>query len=216
VQNLVNALRIAAGDQAGIETVPEVCLYFRDHLLRGCRATKRSANGFDAFESPNYPPLGVVDQKITIFSPRVRTPDRRPLTVRTQLDPGVVVLRVTPGLDPTMVDCLLGHEHVHGVVLQSFGAGNVPINGGLVKVVGAAVRRGVTVLNVTQCLQGRVEEGLYQGSARLREVGVISGGDMTTEAAVIKLQIVLAEHKGNRREISRAILSNWAGERSSA
>lgn len=215
VQNLVNALRIAAGPRAGVELVPEVCLYFRDNLLRGCRATKISANGFDAFESPNHPPLGQVDQKITIFKDRVRAKAKGRLQLRADFDPAVVVLRVTPGLDPQMVRHLSAGGGARGIVLQSFGAGNVPVDSGLADTLGEAVRRGVAVVNVTQCPRGRVEEGLYEGSARLRELGAISGGDMTTEAAVIKLQMVLAQHGGNAARIRKAMLDDWVGERTS-
>lgn len=213
VQNLVSALRIAAGPAAGVELVPEVCLFFRDRLLRGCRATKISANGFDAFDSPNYAPLGVVDQKITVHREHVRSPGRGRLTLRGEFAPGVMVLRVTPGLDPRMVRGLVESDRVRGLVLQTFGAGNIPVGGGLSEAVGAAVRCGVAVVNVTQCPRGRVEEGLYEGSARLRDLGVISGGDMTTEAAVIKLHLALAECGGQAVRVRRAILEDWVGER---
>ena len=216
VQNLVNALRIAAGTAAGVERVPEVCLYFRDHLLRGCRATKMTANGFDAFESPNYPPLGVVDQKITIHEDRLRPAGKGKLRTRMDFAAGVFVLRLTPGLDTRMVRRMVLGAEVRGIVVQSFGAGNVPIHGGLAEALGEAVAGGRTVVNVTQCLRGRVEEGLYEGSARLRDFGVISGGDMTTEAAVIKLQMALALHGASVQRIGKALRENWAGERSSA
>jgi len=214
VQNLVNALRIAAGPAAGVEHVPEVCLYFRDHLLRGCRATKNSANGFDAFESPNYPLLGIVDQKTTIYEDRLRPAGKGKLRLRTGFDPGVLVLRMAPGMDVRMVRRMVLDEGVHGVVLQSFGAGNVPVSGGIAEAIGEAVEGGTVVVNVTQCPRGRVEEGMYEGSAKLRECGVIGGGGMTTEAAIIKLQMALADHRRDPGKVRKSMLADWAGERS--
>lgn len=216
VQNLVNALRIAAGEAAGVPCVPEVCLFFRDQLLRGCRATKVSANGFDAFASPNYPPLATVDQKITVHIDRVRKPPQGRLQLRSERSGGVIALRVTPGMNSQLIRHVIMHDDVRGVVLQTFGAGNVPTRDGLLDAVAEAVSAGKTVVNVTQCPRGRVEEGLYEGSARLRDLGVISGGDMTTEAAVIKLQMALAEYGASRARISEAMRENWVGERSAS
>jgi len=214
VQNLVSALRIAAGPLSGVETVPEVCLFFRDRLLRGCRSTKICANGFDAFESPNYPALAMVDHKVTVFHERIRPPSKRGLRVRTQLAPGVVVIRVAPGLEAEVVRRAILGEGVSGVVIQAYGSGNVPTRTGFLDAIAEAIHRGRTVVSVTQCSKGRIEEGRYKGSAMLQSLGVISGGDMTTEAALLKLQLAIAEHEGDSRRIREALLTNWAGERS--
>jgi L-asparaginase len=182
--NLVTAMLIAAE-----QTIPEVCLCFGHRLLRGCRAVKVSSSGLDAFDSPNLPPLasiGIsidVNQKLVLPQPLPDTP----LSVQP-INPGVRVgaLRLFPGIAASMVEQMLAS--LQGLVLEAYGAGNGPTNDAdFMAALAAASARGVVIVDCTQCLRGSVNLGSYATGTALAQAGVISGYDMTVEAALTKL-----------------------------
>ncbi|MFQ5491294.1 MAG: type I asparaginase [Phycisphaerae bacterium] len=213
VQNFVTALTVAAGPQLGLPSVPEVCLFFRDHLFRGCRTTKVSASSCDAFDSPNYPPLADAGERIRIHRRRLRPPGDD-FQVRTQLSPGVITTRLSPGLDSGVLKAVLNQPEVEGVILETYGAGNAPTNAEFLDTLRQAIAGGTHIVNVTQCVSGRVDQGRYQASAGLLEAGVLSGLDMTTEAAKIKLQILLGEHRHDTDTVRQRMQTNMVGEQS--
>lgn len=182
-ENLITVMMIAAN-----YPIPEVCLYFGDKLLRGCRAVKVNAVGFDAFDSPNYPPLGTVGIHIDVHWRRILPPPAPgPLTVQPFGAARVGTLRLFPGIDFDIVANVL-RPPLQGLILETFGVGNGPVNNRAFMVaLEDAVARGVVIVDCTQCLKGTVDlEGYATGSA-LAKAGVVSGFDMTVEAALAKL-----------------------------
>ncbi len=182
-ENLITVMQIAA-----TYAIPEVCLYFGDKLLRGCRAVKVNAVGFDAFDSPNYPPLGTVGIHLDVHWQRILPPPAPgPLTVQAIKAAHVGTLRLFPGLTPDFLANVL-RPPLQGLVLETYGVGNGPVsNRAFMAVLEEAIARGVVIVDCTQCLKGMVDlEGYVTGSA-LAKIGVISGFDMTVEAALAKL-----------------------------
>lgn len=200
--NLLGALVVA-----GHFAIPEVCLFFNFKLLRGNRATKVSTDDFDGFASPNLPPLATVSSSRTHVQwdlvLRPPTPGRESaeedkgedtLTIQSNLDTApVACLRVFPGLKPSMLDLFLHTPGLRGLILETFGSGNIPGGPGspLPQILADAVARGIVVVNVSQCLRGRVSE-VYAPARTLRKAGVVFGRDMTSEAALTKLGYLLA------------------------
>jgi L-asparaginase len=191
-ENLITAIEIAAARENGLPLVPEVCIYFENKLLRGNRTIKFSAEHFNAFASPNLSPLAEAGLQIRYNRNLIRYPTvRRPLKVSAEFDTGVAVLRLFPGIGQGVVRSLLRTEGLHGLILETYGTGNAPTLDWFLGEIRSFIAEGGIVLNVTQCPAGNVEMGLYETSAGLRTAGVISGSDITTEAAVTKMMILL-------------------------
>ena len=202
--NLVDAALVAT------LPVPEVTVTFTSRALRGVRATKRDAWAFDAFDSPNCPALVELGVGTTV-APHVRRPGiLTPFDDR--LEPRVLAVRVFPGLDPRLVSGAL-RAGVRGLVLEAYGTGNVPLLGSsLITALEEAREAQVPVLVVSQCLRGYVELDRYAGGAKAAQAGAISGGDMTSEAAIAKLMVGLGRF-GHGDELRDYLLRNVAGER---
>jgi L-asparaginase len=205
-QNLLTALLVAARDD-----VREVCLVFGSKILRGCRAIKASASGFEAFDSPNLPPLGAAGVEIEIAAPRLRASRPAPIALPAALDAPVSLLRLYPGMPASLLAAALAPP-ARGLVLETYGAGNLPdADAELLAAVRAGVERGVVVLAVSQCVDGRVDLGAYRSSAPLVAAGAVGGMDMTTEAAYAKLVVLLSE--GHPPEtVKRLLTEDLAGE----
>lgn len=181
--NLITSLLIAANAR-----VPEVCLLFGDRLLRGCRSTKVDAEALDAFDSPNYPPLGVIGVNVEIDPTHVTSPRSGPVLLAEPVAGATVgAFRLFPGLSPELVRNVL-KPPLQGLVLQAYGVGNGPDRDSVfLGVLQEATARGVVIVACTQCLRGGVTLGSYATGAALARAGVISGYDMTPEAALCKL-----------------------------
>jgi L-asparaginase len=214
VQNLVNALHIAGWRATNLMLVPEVTICFADRLLRGNRVRKMSAASWQGFDTPNFPPLGEIGEHIRIFPERVAPPADNELQrfyIRTAFDPNVLDFGLFPGLNPVALEKVLMLDDVQGMVLRTFGAGNAPTDSKFLDTVGRAVEAGKVVVNVTQCPEGQVEAGLYAASSGLLEKGVVSGLDMTPEAALTKLMWLLGSEP-DRDEVKRQIQIDQRGE----
>ncbi|MBM4357205.1 MAG: asparaginase [Deltaproteobacteria bacterium] len=186
LDNLLGALTIA-----GQFEIPEVCLYFAHKLLRGNRAQKQDASGFDAFWSGNFPPLVEVGVDIDAKWERIRRPGERPLRVQTSMNPNVAALRLFPGITAETLSNFL-RPPLEGVVLETYGSGNAPDRRrDLLDALAEATARGVVIVNCTQCHKGTVSSTYAAGKA-LAEVGVVPGADLTPEAALTKLSYLLA------------------------
>lgn len=213
-ENLITAIEIAASkDRIGLPMVPEVCIYFQGSLLRGNRSKKLSSEEFHAFQSPNYPPLARVGVHITwahhYMLPHNFTPEQ--LTPNFRMCCDIVVLRLFPGITRQTIHSILHIPALRGVVLETFGAGNAMTYGWFLDELRSAVQRGVVVVNVTQCLGGSVEMGIYETGNSLQNAGVISSGDMTTEATIVKLMFLLGQGK-SQKEVEDAMRVSIAGE----
>jgi L-asparaginase len=205
--NLITALLIAANF-----TIPEVCLCFGDKLLRGNRAVKVNADGLNAFESPNFPALGTVGIEININWDLVLPPakTRKPLTVNALNKARVAGLRLFPGISIDIVKNFL-QPPIRGLILQTYGTGNAPEDQKLIQAFKAANDRGVVIVNCTQCLKGMVSMEDYATGAALARAGVISGFDMTLEAALAKLSFLLNQ-KLSVTKIKKMMQTNIRGE----
>ncbi|MBI5153761.1 asparaginase, partial [Candidatus Poribacteria bacterium] len=188
-ENLIAAMLIA-----GNFAIPEVCLYFGNKLLRGCRAKKVNATGFDAFASPNFPPLGRAGMDIEVRWDLVLPPSGPAgrLVVQDVAGPVVGAHRLFPGF-PAAVMANVLKPPLRGLVLETFGVGNGPSRDhALLGVLAEAVARGVVIVNCTQCLAGTVDMRDYSTGSALARAGLISGHDMTAEAALAKLHYLFA------------------------
>lgn len=211
-ENLVSAVEIASTRASdGSALVPEVCICFNSLLLRGNRATKVNAEEFDAFRSPNISPLANIGITIRYNFDIINKAPSAPFSIRRELDTRVSILKIHPGMTPQVVrDILLGSE-TRAVIIETYGSGNALSKDWFVSLVREANATGKILLNVTQCLAGRVNMNLYATGKQLQESGVIGGGDMTTESALAKLFYLMGVTDDNMLVKSR-LKQNLRGE----
>ena len=211
-ENLITALEIASTVRNGIPLVGEVCIYFNFLLLRGNRSQKVRSSTFAAFESQNYPILAESGINIEFNPSAIREINHdQNLILRNNFDNRIAVLDIFPGISKDLMESILSAKNIKGVVMRSFGSGNVPSEDWLLNSLKLAVKRGLVVLNISQCSGGEVIHGRYETSKRLMEIGVISGGDMTTEAAIAKMMFLLGTETDNDIILRKLSLS-LAGE----
>ena len=189
IDNLVTSMLVAASGE-----VHEVCLYFGGQLMRGNRATKVSADDLEAFSSPNYPRLADVGTAITYRKKFLREGSAEPLSLFEVASVPIAVIKMFPGFSYDLLAAVLDGG-VRGIVLEAFGAGNIPDGHSLAPLLEAARERGTVIVVTSQCGKGKVELGAYAASMYLTRAGAVSGLDMTTEAAVAKLYYLFSKHR---------------------
>ena len=194
-ENLITSIEIACATKDDKPVISEVCLYFEYKLYRANRTTKINAEQFEAFASLNYPPLAESGVHLQFNYDLLLKPPTKDahLIVRKSLNNNIVVLKLFPGLTKEVVKSILKIKNLRGVVLESYGSGNAPTYPWFIKLLEKAIKNGIQIVNVTQCVSGSVILGHYETSIELKRIQVIDGKDITTEAAVAKLMYLLGE-----------------------
>ena len=212
-ENLITSIEIAAAkDEKGHARVPEVGIYFNGRLLRGNRTTKQSADEFNAFESFNYPHLADAGVEILYHHDRILQPQwETPMTPHFRLDNNVIIFSLFPGIREDLVRHIIATPNLRSIVMRTFGSGNAPQRPWVMQALREATQRGKIVINISQCMQGKVQMGRYDTGYQLQEAGVISGHDSTVESAVTKLMF-LQSHYEDPDDIRRMMMQSIRGE----
>jgi len=213
-ENLITAIEIAAAKKNKRPLVPEVAVYFEYELFRGNRTLKYNAAHFDAFKSPNYPSLAEAGVNIEYHHNYIQKKPTKKLKVHHYLDTNIVILSLFPGISKHIISSVLKTQGLKAVILHTFGAGNAPTEDWFIDEIKQAIKNGLIIFNVTQCLEGRVIQGKYETSSLLKKIGVISGEDITLEAAVTKLMFVLGQSFKSEKQ-KKLLAENLRGELSS-
>jgi len=194
-ENLITSIEIALMQKNNVPVVQEVALYFEYKLYRGNRATKINADFFNAFASPNYPFLVESGVNINVDDNSLLKPkSNKSLIVRKKMDDNVVILKLFPGINKQTIESIINIPHLRGIILETYGSGNAMTEDWFVEQLQNAINKGLHIVNVTQCAGGRVSMGNYETSTQLKKIGIISGKDSTTEAAVTKMMYLLGEN----------------------
>ena len=199
-ENLLTSIELASAfGEDGRPMVPEVCIYFSGRLLRGNRSTNESADGFNAFNSFNYPHLCEAGVEFQFNPHYILKPDyTKPMIPHMAMDPNVVVFSLFPGIQENIARHMFDAPELRGIVMRSFGSGNAPQKPWLTRLLKDATQRGVTIVNISQCVAGFVKMGRYDTGFQLQDAGVVSGGDSTVESAITKLMFLQAHYKDPR------------------
>lgn len=213
-ENLISAVEIAsAKDEEGHPAVPEVCVCFDSLLMRGNRSTKVNSEVFRAFQSPNFPPLAEAGINIRYNNEYIRKPNDwyQSLTINTELDTRVSILKIHPGITPEVVRNILYGKDTRAIIMETYGSGNAPTRDWFLDIVKESSAMNKIIVNVTQCLAGTVNMNIYANGKALERAGVIDGYDSTTESALAKLFYLMGKSRDN--EWVKAMMSrNLKGE----
>ena len=195
-ENLITSIEIACARKEDLPIISEVCLYFEYKLYRANRTTKINAEQFEAFASMNYPALAESGVHLSFSEHYIYKPlkEKKKLIIRKELITDVLILKLFPGITEKVVDNILNIEGLKGVVLETYGSGNAPDKSWFLDLLKEAISKDIRIINVTQCSGGNVIQGHYETSVALKQIGIVSGKDITTESAIAKLMYLLSEN----------------------
>jgi L-asparaginase len=206
-ENLISAIEIASLEANGRPLIQEVCVYFQSKLFRGNRTHKFSTEHFDAFISPNFDPLAEVGIRVNMNENLLLRP-RGVFQLHSEMAADVALLTLFPGISEGIVEAVTGSKKMRGLILETFGSGNSLREAWFLNLVAGVIKRGIPVLNITQCNKGRVDQRIYETGRVLESIGVIGGSDLTREAAITKMMFVLENYEGKeviKKKLSQAI-----------
>ena len=211
-ENLITAIQVASLQENGEAQIKEVCLYFEYKLYRANRTSKINAEHFEAFASLNYPELAVSGVHLKVFPANLLENDSSgTFFVHKDMCPDIAVLKLYPGITEAVVRAVLNTPNIKGVVLETYGAGNAPTLKWFVDLLEETLLKRIHIVNVTQCSGGSVIMGHYETSVQLQKMGLISGADITFEAAITKMMYLLSK-KLSEKEFKKMFETSIKGE----
>lgn len=210
-EHIITSLEIAtAKNEFGEARVQEVAIYFDNLLLRGNRCTKDSATNFHAFKSPNFDELAKAGVHLQFNDANLIRSEKGKFKINTDLNENVALIKIYPGMNFNHFKNLVDKSKIDGLILETFGHGNVPNDSTMISLLKKFIDDGGVILNVTQANKGAVHQGMYQSSKKLKDIGVISGKDLTTEAAIAKLTVLL--NSTDTSNLAKILGENTIGE----
>ena len=210
-ENLLTAIEIATSTKNGKATVPEVAIYFEYDLYRGNRSTKSNAEDFEAFTSPNYQVLAQAGVSLKFNHSAISKVNDKQLKLNKGFNNNIVTLKLYPGISEEVIFSMINIPGLKAIILESFGAGNASTQVWFINLLIEAIKKDIIILNISQCEGGSVEQGKYETSSAFTKIGVISGKDMTYEAAVTKLMHLLGTDLSSK-EIKEELQKPLRGE----
>jgi len=210
-ENLLTAIEIASTYKNGNAVVPEVAIYFEYDLYRGNRATKSNAEDFEAFTSPNYEVLAQAGVSLKFNSNAIYQPNNKSLKLNKYLDNNIATIKLFPGITEQYLFSVINTPNLKAIILETYGAGNGSTQKWFIDLITKAINKGIIILNISQCEGGTVIQGKYETSSAFEKIGVVSGKDMTYEAAVTKLMYLLGTDLSNN-QIKELLQQSLRGE----